>query len=458
MQGLSGRMAYKKLFYNTIYRGFSVNSHGKFTKPKPSNDLVTEGSEKSIKSFQITKDQRLILANKDELELFNRHEMLPSRPIDVENSVIVRLVKLSDPVTSPIGSALLCSQYGLKKGESLTFTLMCLTSISILITLGFWQLDRSKWKAETITYRQLNLSLPMIYINGLSNLSDCSYRIVEASGVLDVKNEFYVGPRSSLKGDGETGFLVVCPLRFNDGSCIIVNRGWIAKDFIEGRRRDDEIPEWVTVRGVITGGELVDNPIGMAKNSIFKFKNSPFRRNSKLFMYLDPSDIGDHIISKYPDEAKQVVLNAYDIMYHDDQPMDPLEAKSKFLGSKFGNVISGNFKDIVPIPEFYKPTLNLSNQDHHIPKNCTDDNKVIQSKKNEKRRRYTQYFQTKSKTDYLTFYADEHTHVNYAIQWFLMAASLSTMMVYKLVSIRKLRRFIQTRIGDRHIVDNARVD
>jgi len=45
----------------------------------------------------------------------------------------------------------------------------------------------------------------------------------------------------------------------------------------------------------------------------------------------------------------------------------------------------------------------------------------------------------KHKEDYLLFWADEHTHFNYAMQWFGMGTLIMTMTFYKFIEVSRWR-------------------
>lgn len=48
-------------------------------------------------------------------------------------------------------------------------------------------------------------------------------------------------------------------------------------------------------------------------------------------------------------------------------------------------------------------------------------------------------FKMRHKEDYLLFWADEHTHFNYAMQWFGMAALTMSMTIYKFIEVCRWR-------------------
>jgi cytochrome oxidase assembly protein ShyY1 len=48
-------------------------------------------------------------------------------------------------------------------------------------------------------------------------------------------------------------------------------------------------------------------------------------------------------------------------------------------------------------------------------------------------------FKVKRKSEYMCFYADEHTHFNYAMQWFGMSAVFLAMTVFKFIEMCRWR-------------------
>ena len=48
-------------------------------------------------------------------------------------------------------------------------------------------------------------------------------------------------------------------------------------------------------------------------------------------------------------------------------------------------------------------------------------------------------FRMKQKEDYMVFWADEHVHFNYAMQWFGMGSLTLSMTLYKFIEVLKWR-------------------
>lgn len=81
-------------------------------------------------------------------------------------------------------------------------------------------------------------------------IKDFDYRRVVTTGFLRHDQEMLIGPRVH---DGNDGYLVVTPLqREGDASTILVNRGWISKNFKRQVDRQAGLPTGeVTVEGLL---------------------------------------------------------------------------------------------------------------------------------------------------------------------------------------------------------------
>ncbi len=206
------------------------------------------------------------------------------RPSDVEGGTIVRLVRLSDPVTSPVARTFRNSVLGVRGTEKWDYVGLGLCATCLVASLGFWQLERMKWKKNLIELRTERLSGPIIRdVRGsplpwAGKVREHVYRVVELHGTFDHKYTQFVGPRAvpnHATGDSQKGYLVITPLRLEDGSSVLINRGHLEKDqaqmvrdavfqmyydrsFLRSAKRRfiGEVPVPVTVRGVIETGEI----------------------------------------------------------------------------------------------------------------------------------------------------------------------------------------------------------
>jgi cytochrome oxidase assembly protein ShyY1 len=70
-------------------------------------------------------------------------------------------------------------------------------------------------------------------------LDDYEYRRVKVKGTFRHDQEMLVGPRT--RGDGVVGYFLITPLQREDGSVILVKRGWVALDKKDKRNRPDSL-------------------------------------------------------------------------------------------------------------------------------------------------------------------------------------------------------------------------
>ena len=319
-----------------------------------------------------TSGQVVYPAEEEDIAILSNSRIKFADPRLTEGSVVIRIVRLSDPVSSPVARVQRNRFFGIRDYEKYTFLAWGLCATLGVASLGIWQLRRMDYKAKLIERRRNRLSLPRIVVDkspfpwNENNLIDFEYRTVELTGVLDHAREMYVGPRASgvsLESSeygqmSQVGYNVVTPLMLADGNCVLVNRGLLTSEWIRNkgyRKRED--PEWVTVRGVLVTGELS----GIANDS-FRVKNSSADKN---FVYLVPADLAETAAPRNFSECRLALVNAFDCRYLDN-------------------------------PRRARPP-----------------------------------YQVKRKADYMCFYADEHVHFNYAMQWFGMSAVFLCMTLFK---------------------------
>mmetsp|Transcript_62296 Transcript_62296/g.148724 ORF Transcript_62296/g.148724 Transcript_62296/m.148724 type:complete len:491 (+) Transcript_62296:57-1529(+) len=333
---------------------------------------VEEGAKDKdlIIRSRTTTGQVLWPATEEDIEILSESKLIYPAPYEVEGSVIIRLVRLSDPVTSPVARVFRNRQFGIRGNEKWQLLAWGVVSASIVYTLGFWQLQRMEWKRDLIEKRQTRLDMPRLVVSGSpfpwkDEVADWEYRIVEVRGVFDHTREIKVGPRPGMNCDGESnaGYNVVTPLRLEDGSSILINRGHVPHDKIDPAARP-EVPAWVRVRGVLEAGEMPNMVADYAR-----VKNRPERQQ---FTYMIPKDMAQNAGARNHEECSQAMLTALDVLFEDDFQ-------------------AGTRRDLP--------------------------------------------FTMRHKGDYLLFWADEHTHFNYAMQWFGMGTLFMAMTVYKFIEV-----------------------
>ncbi len=109
-----------------------------------------------------------------------------------------------------------------------TPTIMYLCVLPILISLGFWQLDRASVKTLILEKRQSGLATSEIVSLSKStenNLDLLKYKKVKLQGRYDKEHQFLIDNQINA---GKVGYLVLTPFILFDGpQAVLVNRGWV---------------------------------------------------------------------------------------------------------------------------------------------------------------------------------------------------------------------------------------
>lgn len=109
--------------------------------------------------------------------------------------------------------------------------LLVLTLIGAMISAGFWQLNRRDEKRDRNAAVAARAELPPVDVTGLAapgdfdDVSELEYRKVSATGEYLQGEEVLVRSRSR---NGAPGSWVMTPLVLDDGTAVVVNRGWIS--------------------------------------------------------------------------------------------------------------------------------------------------------------------------------------------------------------------------------------
>ena len=134
--------------------------------------------------------------------------------------------------------------------------------------LGTWQVQRLDWKTKLIARyedRLVRTPLPLPPRIDPDAIHEFDYRRVYATGQFRHDKEMLIGPRTQ---DGKDGYMVVTPLEREDGSTILINRGWISKD---KKYQEDRDPGSLS-RSEVTVSGLLREPW---KRNMFTPKNKP---------------------------------------------------------------------------------------------------------------------------------------------------------------------------------------
>ncbi len=108
------------------------------------------------------------------------------------------------------------------------------------VALGSWQLDRREAVVENIHRIEANYdAAPERYVPGQNGFDDYDeareWTPITFTGTYDVDNQVIVRNRPL---NGQPGYEVLTPLRLDDGSAVIIDRGWLPIGNIESGRPD----------------------------------------------------------------------------------------------------------------------------------------------------------------------------------------------------------------------------
>ena len=122
---------------------------------------------------------------------------------------------------------------------------ICLFSalmLPVLISLGFWQLQRAEHKrtlAQTIEREQARPAVDFSTYHQQAELSGFSYRAVSVTGSFDEKRYWLLENKIH---NGRPGFEVVMVFMPRSGPALLVNRGWVASSGYRDRLPDIDTP------------------------------------------------------------------------------------------------------------------------------------------------------------------------------------------------------------------------
>jgi len=107
-------------------------------------------------------------------------------------------------------------------------------ALGLLLSLGFWQLQRREWKEALIARVETNMrSAPVELPNrdqwAVLTSEDYDYRHVRVRGQFDFAKVALVFAQAPPGAGQEPGYLVLTPLRLEGGGEALVNRGFVAQ-------------------------------------------------------------------------------------------------------------------------------------------------------------------------------------------------------------------------------------
>jgi surfeit locus 1 family protein len=105
-------------------------------------------------------------------------------------------------------------------------SLITLIIFALLLTLGFWQLSRARYKEALQASFAAQLNLPYTSIDQIDlTVEGARYRKVSVTGRYDGIHQILLDNQVL---DGQPGYHVLTPLRLKGGKqAVLVNRGWV---------------------------------------------------------------------------------------------------------------------------------------------------------------------------------------------------------------------------------------
>ncbi|CAG8492535.1 1494_t:CDS:2 [Funneliformis caledonium] len=162
--------------------------------------------------------------------------------------------------------------------QKLTYPIFLAIFPVLSFGLGTWQIQRLRWKVKLIEECEDQLSKPPINLPkrvNLDVLKDYLYRRVKTSGHFRHDQELYLGPRTF---NNQLGYYVITPIERENGTTVLVKRGWISKEKLDPSTRPaGQIKDNVIIEGLLKGSE---------KKSWFVPENSP-EKNQWCWLDID---------------------------------------------------------------------------------------------------------------------------------------------------------------------------
>ena len=97
--------------------------------------------------------------------------------------------------------------------------------ISLFTYLGFWQIDRAKFKKGLLAQQALVEALPVARLSELTAREIRTGRRVAVEGLIDPEKVFLL---DNVVVEGQVGFEVLHPILLDSGESLLINRGFLS--------------------------------------------------------------------------------------------------------------------------------------------------------------------------------------------------------------------------------------
>jgi surfeit locus 1 family protein len=146
-----------------------------------------------------------------------------------------------------------------------------LLAIALTASLGVWQFSRGAQKqalADSMRQRVAMPAMALLPAPGQTDTAEWLHRLASVRGVWMPQHTVYLENRQIVVNTrARVGFDVVTPLLLADGTALIVQRGWVPRDFSDRSR----LPTVSTP----TGEVWVQGRYASAPPRLYEFKGAP---------------------------------------------------------------------------------------------------------------------------------------------------------------------------------------
>ena len=135
-------------------------------------------------------------------------------------------------------------------------TIIMLPIFLFSLSLGVWQMERRAWKRDILDRIATNQAAAPLTLDELlkGDPLRLEYGRVRVSGSFLHDKEFYLAARS-LKD--KVGMQVVTPLRTDDGTIVLFDRGWIPSEKKEpAKRAEGQLPGKIELVGIVRRSQI----------------------------------------------------------------------------------------------------------------------------------------------------------------------------------------------------------
>lgn len=190
------------------------------------------------------------------------------------------------------------------KAKTIVVGALAITAIVVFVDLGFWQLDRLKWKTDLLQKIDAEKSVDAnaVPLIDLIDNEDNNLRRGYLSGVWADGGSVRVGPKAV---NGVWGYWIITPLKLENDEIILINRGWM----------DD-------ARAVVTANAVPSKSVVKVTGTLRKSdaKSNAVGGDARLWHVLDIAGISKALGK---DHAAKLVLFAESVAPADDAGFKP---------------------------------------------------------------------------------------------------------------------------------------